>query len=116
MSVSTNIRIKIVLLMAKFQSSTVVKRKLWIVFGKNTPGETTIREKFQRFCITGTDEDRERPGRPSEFTEVKIDEVAEVIENDAQSSVRSVATACFIPRTTAHRIMTEHLSLKPYKV
>ena len=102
--------------MAKFESSTVVKLKLWTEFGKSTPGETTIREAFQRFCETGTVEDRERPGRPSEITEEKIDEVAEVIENEPQSSVRSVATACSIPRTTAHRIMTEHLSLKPYKV
>ena len=116
MSVPTNIKIKIVLLMAKFESSTIVKRKLWTEFGKNTPGETTIREIFQRFCETGTVEDRERPGRPSEITEEKIDEVAEVIENEPQSSVRTVATACSIPRTTAHRIMTEHLSLKPYKV
>ena len=59
MSVPTSIRIKIVLLMAKFESSTVVKRKLWTEFGKNTPGETTIREKFQRLCETGTVEDRE---------------------------------------------------------
>ena len=83
MSVPTNIRIKIVLLMAKLQSSTVVKRKLRTEFGKNTPGETTIREKFQCFCETGTVEDHERPGRPSEIIEEKIDEVAEVIENEA---------------------------------
>ena len=102
--------------MAKFESSTVVKRKLWTEFGKNTPGEITIRETFQRFCETGTVEDRERPGRPSEITEEKIDEVAEVIENELQSSVRSVATGYSIPRTTAHQIMTEHLSLKSYKV
>ena len=116
MSVPTNIRIKIVLLMAKFELSTVVERKLWTEFGKNTPGETTIKEIFQCFCETGTVKDRERPGRPSEITEEKIDEVAEVIENEPQSSVRSVATACSIPRTTAHRIMTEYVSLKPYKV
>ena len=116
MSVPTNIRIKIVLLMTKFESSTVVKRKLWTEFGKNTPGETTIRETFQRFCETDIAEDREHPGRLSEITEEKIDEVAEVIENEPQSSVRSDATACSIPRTTAYRTITEHLSLKPYKV
>ena len=115
MSVPTNVRIKIVLLMAEFESSMVVKRKLWTKFGKNMPGETTVRETFQCFCETGTTEDRERPGRPSKITEEKIDEVAEVIENEAQSSVRSVATACSILRTTADRIMTEYLSLKPYK-
>ena len=74
-----------------------------------------LEKHFNAFCENRTVEDRERPGRPSEITEEKIDEVAEVIENEAQSSVRSVATACSIPRTTAHRIMTEHLSLKSYK-
>ena len=39
--------------MAKFESPTVVKRKLWAEFGKNTPAETTIRETFQCFCETG---------------------------------------------------------------
>ena len=114
MSVPTNITIKIVLFMAKVQSSTGVKRELWTEFGKNTPGENTIREKFQCFCETGTVEDQERPGSPSEITKGKINEIAEGIENETQSSIRSVATACFIPPTTAHRIITEHLSLKPY--
>ena len=38
--------------MTKFQSSMLVKRKLRTEFGKNTPGETTIREIFQCFCET----------------------------------------------------------------
>ena len=69
MSVSKNIRIKIVLLMAKFESATVVQRKLSAKFGKNTPGLTCIKDTFERFCETGTIEDRERSGRPSEITE-----------------------------------------------
>ena len=75
-----------------------------------------LEKHFNAFVKLVPVEDRERPGRPSEITEEKIDEVAEVIENEPQLNVRSVATACSIPRTTAHRIMTEHLSLKPYKV
>ena len=102
--------------MVKFDSATVVQRKLWAEFGKNTPGLTCIKDTFQRFCETGTVEDRERSGRPSKITEEKIDEVSDVLENEPQSSVRSVAIVCSIPSTTAHRIMTEHLSLKPYKV
>ena len=57
-----------------------------------------------------------RSGRPSKITEEKVDEVRDVIQNEPQSSVRVVATACSIPPTTTHRIMTEYLSLKPYKV
>ena len=69
--------------MAKFQSSTVVKRKLWPEFGKNTPGETTLREIFQRFCETGIVEDRERPGRLSEITVTKLLKLLKMNHNRA---------------------------------
>ncbi len=115
MSIPTNIRIKIVLLMAKFESPIVVQRKLQAEFGKNAPKKDCIISTFQRFCETGTVENRERSGRPSIITEEKIDEVYDVIENQPQSSVQTVATACSISPMTTHRIMTEYLSLKPYK-
>jgi hypothetical protein len=60
MSVPTNIRIKIVLLMAKFESPIVVKRKLQVEFDKQTPDVDCIRDSFERFCETGTEEDRQR--------------------------------------------------------
>ena len=116
MTVPKNIRIQIVLLMAKYESPAVVRRKLQVEFGKNTPSEGCITVTFQRFCETGTVEDKERSGRPSKITEEKIEEVQGFLENQPQSSVRTVATACSIPRTTIHRIMREHLSLKPYKM
>ena len=102
--------------MAKYESAAVVRRKLQIEFGRSTPSEGYITVTFQRFCDTGTVEDKERSGRPSKITEEKIEEVCDVIENDPQSSVRTVAATCSIPTTTAHRIMTEYLSLKPYKM
>lgn len=116
MSLPTNIRIKIVLLMAKFESPVIVKRKLQAEFGKNAPGETCITVTYERFCETGSVEDRERSGRPSKITEEKVNEVHDALENEPQSSVRTVATACSIPKTTAHRIMAEYLLMKPFKV
>ncbi len=47
----------------------VVKRKLQIEFGKNTPSEKCIKVTFERFCETGTVEDRQRSGRSSKITE-----------------------------------------------
>ena len=47
------IKIQIVLLMAKFESTTVVKRKLQSDFGKNIPIEHGIRNRFERFCEIG---------------------------------------------------------------
>ncbi len=115
MSVPINIRIKIVLLMAKFESPAVVRRKLQVDFGEDTPTEACIKRTFERFRETGTVEDRERSGRPPKITEEKINEVRDFIQNEPQSSVRAVATDCSVSRGTAHRIMRDYLGLKPYK-
>ena len=50
--------------MGKFDLATVVQRKLWAEFRKNTSVLTCIKDIFQRFCETGTTEDRVRSGRP----------------------------------------------------
>ena len=42
MSVSINLRIKIVLLIAKFELPVVVRRKLQVALSKNTPTEICI--------------------------------------------------------------------------
>ena len=52
MSASIAIKTKIVLFMVKFESATVVKRKLQSDFGQNTPTEHGIRIIFERFCET----------------------------------------------------------------
>ncbi len=92
MSVPTNIRMKILLLMAKFELPTVVQRKLKAEFGKNAQKKDCIIATFQRFCETVTVEDRERAERSSKITEEKIEKVHDVIENQPQSSVRTIAT------------------------
>jgi hypothetical protein len=116
MSVPLAIRIKIVLLMAKFESLTAVQRKLKVEFGDQTPSLHCIKDTFERFKETGTVEERQRSGRPPIINEEKAEEVLHFCETDPTSSVRTVAAACSIPKTTAHRIMTENLSLKPYKM
>ncbi|CAF2697237.1 unnamed protein product [Rotaria sp. Silwood2] len=78
--------------MAKFESRTVVQRILQAEFGKNAQKKDCIIATFQRFCEIVTVEDRERSGRPSKITEEKIEEVHDVIENQQQSSVRTIAT------------------------
>ena len=67
MSVSTDIRIEIVLSMAKFESSTIVQRKLEAEFGKNARKKHCIIATLQRFCETGTVENLECSGRSSKI-------------------------------------------------
>ena len=107
---------KIVLLIGKIESPTVVRRKLPVEFGNTTLSVVSIQATFDRFRQNGTVEDRERSGRPSKMTEEKIDEVRDVVQNESNPSVYVVATACSIPPTTTYKIMTKYLSLEPYKV
>ena len=57
MSLALAIKIKIVLLMGKFESLTTVKCKLQAEFGKQTPSLNCIKDVFERFTETGTVED-----------------------------------------------------------
>ena len=59
MPLALAIKIKIILLMGKFQSLTTVKRKLQAEFGKQTPSLNCIKNVFERFTETGRVEDRE---------------------------------------------------------
>ena len=92
-----------------------MKRKLQAEFDKQTASLNCIKDVFERFTETGTVEDRERSGRPSVITEETVERVHYICEVERRQSVRTVAAACAIPKTTVHRIMREHLLLKPYK-
>ena len=72
---SIEIKAKIVLLTGKFESGTVVKRKLQSDLDKNTPTEHGIRTIFERFCETGSVEDRSQSGRSVVINQEKVDEV-----------------------------------------
>ena len=106
---------KIVLLIAKFESPVVVRRKLQGEFGKNRPIEAFIERTFVRFCEIGTGKDREHLDSPPKITKQKSDEVRIVIQEKPQSSIRAIASTCSIPSTTAYRIMAEYLGLKLFK-
>ena len=113
MPISTSIRIKIVLLMAKFESPVLVRQTLQTKFEQDTSSEDTVRRAFQRFYETGTVKDRQRSGRPSTIAEKKGDEVRDVYATESNSRVRDVTTACSIPQTTLYRIMTGYSHIRP---
>ena len=115
MPLALAIKIGIVLLMGKFESLTTMKRKLQAEFGKQTPSLNCIKDIFERFTETGRVEDRESSRRSSVITEETVEKVHYVCEAERRQSVRTVAVACAIPKTTVHGIMREHLLLKPYK-
>ena len=87
MSVSIEIKSKIVLLTNKFELGTIVKRKLQSDFGKNTPTEQGIRTIFERFCETGSVEDRSRSERRTVINQEKVDEVNNFLQSHHQNQV-----------------------------
>ena len=70
--------------MVKFESGTVVKRKLQSDFGKNTPTEHDIRTLFERFCETGSVDDRSRSGRSTVINQEKVHEVNDFLQTHHQ--------------------------------
>ena len=79
-----------------------VKRQLQVEFGEQTPDVDCIRKTFQRFCETGTVEDRQRSGRPHVIDEEKIDEVCNLIRDEITSI--SKQTLCDVFRNIVKRM------------
>ena len=69
MRLTKEIKIRIVLLFAKFESVTAVKRALISEGWKESPADNSIRSVYNRFCQNGSIEDLPRPGRPKIFQE-----------------------------------------------
>ena len=101
--------------MVKFESLTIVQRKLETELDKNSPKKKDcFITMLQRFCESGTAGNRERSRRLSKISEEEIDKVHHVTENKKQTSVRTVATTCSISRTTAHQIINLNLNEKHF--
>ena len=80
----------VVLLMGKFESTTVVKRKWQSDFGKTTPTEHQIRTIVERFCASEIVEDWSQSGRLTGINQEKVDEVNHFLQTHPWSSVRGL--------------------------
>ncbi len=91
MPMNRELRIKLVLLMAKLEYPILVKRHLQRENYPYIPSENAIRSNFDKFIETGSVDDRERSGRPLIATDEKVEEIAEVLANAPVNSVRNVS-------------------------
>jgi len=114
MPYSLELRIKIVLLMAKLESATLVQRHLQNENLSDIPSRQTILDIFDKFKETGSVKDRERTGRPSKVTDELKDEINEVIQNNPANSVRNIAQEVNVSKSVVHRTMRDVLGYKPY--
>lgn len=111
---SQNERIKIVLLMAKFDSSPVLVQRAWRKeYNSTPPSDTTIRNTFSRFCETGNVADKPRSGRPS-LDEEKVQQIREHFENDSSSSIRQASRELEIPYQTIRECLKFTIGMKTF--
>jgi ribosomal protein S25 len=116
MPYSLELRIKIVLLMAKLESPTAVRRCLQQENVSDIPTRLTIQAIYDKFIETGSVKDRERSGRPSVVTEEVAAEIDQVVQNAAVASVRSIAQEVNVSKSVVHRTMRDVLGYKPYQM
>ena len=102
-------RIDIVLLFAKLESYTLLRR--W----ENIPSEKTIRRIFQKFKDTGSVHDLSKSGRPSLYDEMH-ENIKDVFEDRPTSSVRSVALELHCSHMTAYNVIRNKENLFLYKL
>lgn len=95
-------------------SGAEIVRRLHHVFGDDALGRTTVFKWIERFK-TGRQslEDNERTGRPKATDDgEKAKIIEEVVLGDRCLTVREIAAATGISKTSTHRIMSEKLHMK----
>ena len=85
------VKVQVVVLMAKFESPVMVIRELQRQGITNIPTRQTISSIYQKFLDTGSVQNVNPPGRPSTITEDKIDEVEQALTMQPMNSVRNIA-------------------------
>ena len=68
---SLEIKIRIVILKAKFESVSLVRRELQKEF-RDIPTDKTIRKIYEKFCVTGSVDELPHDGRPKKYNENDI--------------------------------------------
>ena len=97
MPLDEDLKIKIVLAMAKLNHPKLVIRHFQRENLRVIPCEKTISRVFDKFLETGSIHDRERSGRPTTATDEKVDEIDEVLSVNpinTQSVILLVKLTC----------------------
>ncbi|CAF2520035.1 unnamed protein product [Rotaria sp. Silwood2] len=103
-------------MMARLESPSSVRRHFQRENMSDIPSEKTIKAIYDKFIETGSVHDRERSGRPSLMTTEKLDEIEEVLSDNAMVSVRRVSQEVNLSKSTVHLAMRNVLGYKPYKM
>ena len=116
MRLTKEIKIRIVLLFAKFESVTAVKRALISEGWKESPADNSIRSVYNRFCQNGSIEDLPRPGRPKFFQETQKTMIKGILAENPKATLNEITAQVDIGKTTIFNFMHLELNVKSYKI
>ena len=114
MRLTKEIKIRIVLLFAKFESVTAVKRALISEGWKESPADNSIRSVYNRFCQNGSIEDLPRPGRPKFFQETQKTMIKGILAENPKATLNEITAQVDIGKTTIFNFMHLELNVKSY--
>src|SRR4051812_30618311 len=102
--------------MARFESSTAVRRALQHENFTDIPVCTNIKRIYERFCETGSVEDRVHSGRPKKYDENDVMQVEEILNKKPQSTLTEIFSLTNISRASVFCLIRSKLMLKSYKI
>ena len=104
------------LLFAKFESVTAVKRALISEGWKESPADNSIRSVYNRFCQNGSIEDLPRPGRPKFFQETQKTIIKGILAENPKATLNEMTAQVDIGKTTIFNFMHLELNVKSFKI
>lgn len=110
-----NQRVKIVILFAKHESVTLVRRELQRLKWKNIPTEKSIRSIFKKFEETGSVLNAPKSGRPP-IDDEKKNEIAEHFKQEPQSSIRKSLSTLNCSYGTVQKVLRNDFKMFPYRI
>jgi AraC-like DNA-binding protein len=110
------LRIQVVLLMAKFESSLEVIRALRKEGCENIPSRQAISNLYDKFCEFGTVLDKERSGRPKISEEESTTPITEFLEIKPKSTLIELSGLTGLSRSTISRRIKYDIGMFPYRI
>ena len=106
-------RIEIVILMAKLESVTLVRRELQQRNWNSIPCGNTMQSIFRKFKETGSVNDLPRSGRPS-LDDNRKEEIAHHFEDNPRTSIRKVSRKVSCSYGVVQKVARKELKLYPF--
>ena len=114
--IDLKLRIRIVLLMAKFESPTQVQRALRSEGLKDIPSIQSINSLYGKFCEFGSVLDLQRCGRQRIPDEESTDLIMDILNENPKSTLNEISNAIGISKQTIRRRIKSDIGMYSYRI